>query len=133
MDLREYPLFNKEEILPLYSSVGWTNYVNAPDMLERAYQNSPLKIGAFDGDKLIGVIRVVGDGESIVFIQDLLVLPEYQRKGIGTQLIRAVMERFPSVYQLELMTDHTEKTISFYKSLGFVKADETGCCAFITM
>ncbi|XCP85159.1 GNAT family N-acetyltransferase [Roseburia hominis] len=133
MELREYTVFNKEEILPLYISAGWTNYANNPDRLEKAYQNSLLKIGAFDDGHLIGIIRVVGDGESIIFIQDILVLPEYQRNGVGTRLLRAVMERYPSVYQMELMTDNTEKTVAFYKSLGFRKADELGCCAFMRM
>lgn len=88
---------------------------------------------AYDGDKLIGVIRTVGDGFSIVFVQDILVFPKYQRKGIGTQLLQEIMKRFSSVYQMELMTDNTPRTISFYQSLGFVKADDMGCCAFMRM
>lgn len=133
MEIREYTSFNREEILTLYASVGWTNYTNNPAMLEQAYQNALLIMGAYDGDKLTGVIRAVGDGASIVFVQDIVVLPAYQRKGIGTKLLRAVMERYASVYQLALMTDNTDKTISFYKSLGFLKADAFGCCAFMKM
>ena len=34
-------------------------------------------------------------------------------------------------HQMVLMTDNTPKTVAFYKSLGFVKADELGCCAFV--
>lgn len=133
MEIKEYINFNKQEIMELYTAVGWTNYTERPQMLEQAYKKSLLKIGAYDEEKLVGIIRVVGDGESIVFVQDILVLPEYQRKGIGAQLLRAVMERFSSVYQLELMTDNTEKTNAFYKSLGFVRADEIGCCAFMKL
>ena len=75
----------------------------------------------------------MGDGFSIVIVQDILVFPEYQRKGIGTQLLRKVMEQFSEVYQMELMTDNTPKTISFYQSVGFVKADDMGCCSFMKM
>lgn len=39
-----------------------------------------------------------------MFIQDLLVLPEYQYKGIGTMLIKAIIEKYKSVYQMELAT-----------------------------
>ncbi len=92
-----------------------------------------LILGAYDNDKLVGVIRTVGDGFSVVFIQDILVSPEYQRRGIGTQLLHEIMNRFPDVYQMELMTDNTPKTISFYQSAGFVRADDMGCCAFIKM
>lgn len=133
MELREYTNFNQKEILSLYISVGWENYTRSPQTLERAYENSFLKIAAFDGEQLIGMVRVVGDGASVVLIQDLLVRPEYQRKGIGSKLMRAVLERCKDVYQIELMTDDTEKTISFYQSLGLKKADEIGCCAFLKM
>ena len=131
MTICELKTFDLDTILNLYSGVGWTNYTENPDMLKKAYENSLLTLGAYDGDKLVGVIRTVGDGYSIVFIQDILVFPEYQRKGIGTQLIREVMERFSSVYQMELMTDNAPETISFYQSVGFVKADDMDGCAFI--
>ena len=81
MELREYTDFNQEEILSLYTSVGWENYTRNPQMLERAYENSFLKIAAFEGKQLIGMVRVVGDGASVILIQDLLVHPEYQRNG----------------------------------------------------
>lgn len=122
-----------EEILPLYIAVGWTNYTNRPEKLAKAYQNSLCVLGAYDGDKRIGVVRAVGDGISIVFVQDLLVLPEYQRQGVGTRLLRAILERFADVYQIELLTDDTSKTTAFYESLGLTQADKLGCCAYVRM
>ena len=133
MTIRELTTFDLGVILDLYNSVGWTNYTRAPEMLRKAYENSLLTLGAYDGDQLAGIIRTVGDGYSVVFIQDILVFPEYQRKGIGTQLLREIMGRFPDVYQMELMTDNTAKTVSFYRSAGFVRADDIGCCAFMKM
>ena len=131
MIIRELIKLELDEILNLYAAVGWTNYTNKPDMVKKAYENSLLTFGAYDGDKLVGVIRTVGDGASIVFVQDLLVLPEYQRQGIGTQLLRRIMDHFSSVYQMELMTDNTPETAAFYRSVGFIKADDMGCCAFL--
>lgn len=133
MTIRELTTFDLGVILDLYNSVGWTNYTRAPEMLRKAYENSLLTLGAYDGDQLAGIIRTVGDGYSVVFIQDILVFPEYQRKGIGTQLLREILGRFPDVYQMELMTDNTAKTVSFYRSAGFVRADDMGCCAFMKM
>ncbi len=133
MVIRELTTFELDVLLDLYDRVGRTNYTQRPEMLKNAYENSLLILGAYDGDKLIGVIRTAGDGSSVVFIQDILVYPEYQRKGIGTQLLREIMERFSDVCQIELMTDNTAKTVSFYQSAGFVKADDMGCCAFIRM
>ena len=131
MTICELRAFDLEAILALYAGIGWTNYTDRPEMVKNAYENSLLTLGAYDGDRLVGVIRTVGDGFSVVFIQDILVLPEYQRQGIGTQLLKTVMDHFSQVYQLELMTDNTLKTVSFYRSVGLIKADEIQCCAFI--
>lgn len=131
MTIRELTAFDLEEILPLYSAVGWTSYTDRPEMLKTAWENSLLILGAYDGGRLIGAVRAVGDGASIVYVQDILVLPEYQRRGIGTRLLRTLMERYPSVHQLALMTDDTPETVSFYQSVGLVKVDDTGGCAFI--
>ena len=133
MTICELTTFDLDTILNLYSSVGWTNYTDNPEMVKKAYENSLLTLGAYDNDQLVGVIRTVGDGFSVVFVQDILVLPEYQCKGIGTRLLREVIERFSTAYQMILMTDNTPKTISFYQSVGFVKADDMGCCAFMKM
>lgn len=128
--LKEYAVYKEAEILGLYTSLGWTNYTDNPEMLRNAYLNSLKIYGAYVDDKLIGIIRVVGDGYSVIFIQDLLVHPEFQRKGVGTLLLKKVLCEYDSVYQKHLMTEDTEKTILFYKSLGFVDNSEIGCKAF---
>ena len=133
MEIRKYDIFHLEEIINLYQSVGWTNYLERISVLEEAYANSLCVIGAYDNEKLVGIIRAVGDGQTIVFVQDIIVLPEYQRKGIGTKLLKAVMDRFHDVYQMELLTDNTEKTKAFYRSVGFTASDDIGCVAFIRM
>ena len=128
--LKEYAVYKEAEILGLYTSVGWTNYTDNPTMLRNAYLNSLKIYGAYVDDKLIGIIRVVGDGYSVIFIQDLLVHPEFQRKGVGTLLLKKVLCEYDSVYQKHLITEDTEKTTLFYKSLGFVDNSEIGCKAF---
>ncbi len=133
MTIKEYGGCDLTELLPLYESVGWTNYTQKPGMLEEAYRRSLLALAAYEDGKLVGLIRVVGDGCSIVFIQDVLVLPEYQRRGVGTALVKAVLERYAHVYQMELATDNTEKTSAFYRSQGFMPLEELGCRGFIRM
>ena len=131
LHMKEYANYNETEILELYESVGWSNYTSQPEMLRNAYSKSLKILAAYDSEKLIGIIRVVGDGSSIVYIQDLLILPEYQRKGIGTRLLKEITSIYSNVYQKVLMTDNTEKTISFYKSMGYKLANEVGCVAVI--
>ena len=72
MEIREYGNFQLEEITNLYQSVGWTNYLERISVLEDAYANSLCVIGAYDNEKLVGIIRAVGDGLTIVFIQDIV-------------------------------------------------------------
>ena len=131
MEIREYTEYREEEILRLYSAVGWTAYTDNPDTLEQGFRHSLLTLAAYEGDALIGLIRVVGDGSTIVFIQDLLVDPAHQRQGIATALVRAVLARYPDVRQVELVTDNTPETIAFYRSLGFTELSEIGCCGFM--
>lgn len=133
MDIKKYENFHLEDIINLYQSVGWTNYLERTGILEEAYANSLCVLGAYDSDRLVGIIRAVGDGRTIVFVQDIIVLPEYQRKGIGTKLLKAVVEKYKDVYQIELLTDNTEKTKTFYRSVGFTASDDIGCVAFIRM
>ena len=130
ISIKEYQTYNESEILSLYTSVGWTNYTNHPEMLKNAYANSLKTLGAYEKEKLIGIIRVVGDGHSVVFIQDLLVYPEYQRCGIGTALLKQILQDYKHVYQKHLLTENTEKTIQFYKSLGFTMDTDMDCRAF---
>ena len=133
MEIRKYENFHLEDIINLYQSVGWTNYLERIGILEEAYANSLCVLGAYDDDRLIGIIRAVGDGQTIVFVQDIIVLSEYQRKGIGTKLLKAVVEKYKDVYQMELLTDNTEKTNAFYRSVGFTASDDVGCVAVIRM
>ena len=131
MEIREYKTYKESEILSLYSSVGWTAYTDAPEVLKAGLQNSLLTLAAYEGDQLLGIIRVIGDGHTIVYIQDLLVFPEHQRRGVGTALMNAVLERFAAVRQIVLATDDTPKTTAFYESLGFVHMTQMGCCGFM--
>lgn len=121
-----------EEIFPLYEAVGWTNYTSNPTMLKNALEHSLFLISARDEEgNLIGFLRAVGDGFSIVYIQDIIVLPEYQRQGIGTQLLRQTLEYFKEVYQMILTTDSELKTLAFYESNGFTALSKVGCTSFM--
>lgn len=128
---KEYKEIILEEILELYRNVEWSNYYNNPGMVEKAFLNSLYIYGAYDNDKLIGFIRIVGDGYSIIYIQDIVVKKIYQRQGIGTRLLSDVLNKYLNVYQKVLLTDNTEKTKSFYKTIGFSNVEEIDCVSFI--
>ena len=129
----KYTNFDYSQILALYESVGWTNYTGDPEMLKAAFANSLVVLGAFRGGRLLGLARAVGDGASILYVQDILVAPEYQRAGIGSGLLKRLLEMYPQVYQAVLLTDDTEKTVGFYRSLGLVPVEDMGVRGFLRM
>ena len=92
MEIREYKIFNEAEILRLYRSAGWTAYTDQPEVLRKGFESSMLTLAAYEGNQLLGIIRAVGDGHTIVFVQDILVCPEHQRKGIGSTLLQAILD-----------------------------------------
>ena len=117
--IRKQEIVKLEDVLHLYQAVGWTNYTNQPQMLEQALSQSLVIYLALDGDAVVGLIRLVGDGFSSVFVQDLIVLPSYQRQGIGRSLMKEALEDYKDAYQVQLVTEQTEKNVGFYRSLGF--------------
>ena len=133
MTICEYKQYIEQEILHLYASVGWTAYTDHPEQLRKGFENSMLTLTAYEDEQLLGIIRTVGDGHTIVFVQDILVFPEYQRKGVGSALLQAILDRYSHVRQIELATDNTPKTIAFYKSMGFREMSEIGCCGFMKL
>lgn len=93
--------------------------------------NSLLTLAAHEEAALAGLIRVVEDGHTIVFVQDILVRPQFQRRGIGPALLQAVLNRYAGVRQIELLTDDTPETAAFYRSMGFRELTELGCRGFM--
>lgn len=120
-----------DDVLHLYQAVGWTNYTNQPQMLEQSLSHSLATYLARDGEEIVGVVRLIGDGFSSVFVQDLIVLPSYQRQGIGSALMKKALGEFKDAYQVQLATDQTEKTLGFYRSLGFETLSTYDCTGMI--
>ena len=92
--------YDDAQVPALYESVGWSAYIRDPENLRKGMLNSLCVYGAFAGEQLVGLTRAVGDGVTIVFIQDILVQPAYQRRGIGRALIASVLEQFQNVRQI---------------------------------
>ena len=129
--IKKQEIVKLEDVLHLYQAVGWTNYTHQPEMLEQALSHSLVIYLALDGDAVVGLIRLVGDGSSSVFVQDLIVLPIYQRQGIGSALMKEALEDYKDAYQVQLVTDQTERTLRFYRSMGFETLSTYDCKGMI--
>ena len=106
----------------LRSSVNWKKL--SIEQMEKALANSIVTFCAYDGNKPIGMGRIVGDGAVICYIQELVVDPAYQQSGVG----RALMERLIG-YVEELRMENTELMLClmcakgrepFYEKFGFI-------------
>jgi ribosomal protein S18 acetylase RimI-like enzyme len=111
-------------VLAVYESVEWAAYTNDEGKLKQGLKNSHRVWGAYDGDDLIGILRTISDGETIVYLQDILVRPDRQRLGIGTQLMLKFLTEYEDFRQKVLLTDDTEAQRSFYESMGFTLVGE---------
>ena len=86
-------------------------------------RNSIIKINASIGGKTVGMARVVGDGGYVMLIVDVVVLPEYRGKGIGTLMMEALMERIHNFIRdgegamVQLMSAKGRE--NFYARFGF--------------
>lgn len=122
---------DQKDLLDLYGNANWTLYTEKPEKLEKAVSQSLRVITARSGNELVGLIRAVGDGLTIVYIQDILVHTDYKRQGIGSKLIEFLMSEFPDVRQNVLLTDDTAETRGFYETLGFQSCDEGKLVSFV--
>lgn len=121
------------KLMNLYQDAKWSNYTDNPELLSEAVRNSTYVLTAWDEDKLVGLIRAVGDGVSVIYVQDILVLTEYKRKKIGTILVKAVLTKYSNIRQKVLLTDESDETRKFYEKVGFVSSDRYHMTAFVNV
>ena len=110
-----------DQLLGLYDSVGWAAYttVKRRSELQKAIRNSTYVVTAWSGSTLVGLVRGLSDDVSIFYLQDILVRPEFHRRGIGKQLMARCLDRYKHVRSKVLLTDDEEKQLRFYESAGF--------------
>ncbi|WP_412162265.1 GNAT family N-acetyltransferase [Curtobacterium flaccumfaciens] len=114
-----------DELVALYDAAGWTAYTQDPAALTAAIAGSHTVLTARDDDGLLlGLVRTVSDGVTIVYVQDVLVVPSAHRSGIGGALLDAVLQRYAGVRQTVLLTDAQPGQRAFYESRGLVEAHD---------
>ena len=117
-DIKENAIIPTEQLVQLYSDVEWSAYTKNKEKLALALKNSLYHLSVWNDRELIALIRTVGDGASILYIQDILVKEEYQRQGIGSMLLQRVLKKYENIRQIVLMTDNTDKTKAYYRKNG---------------
>lgn len=119
------------ELYDIYNDAGWFNYTKDLDMLQKAFYSSLSVITAWKDNELVGILRAVGDGCTIIYIQDIIVKENYQRQGIGRLLINEIMSEYKNVKQKVLLTENEHNTVAFYKSCGLAPVEKYNHISFI--
>ena len=96
--------------------VGWPEHPDPETHLE-ILRGSYATWLALDQERCVGFINALSDGLFYAYIPLLEVLPEYQGQGIGTELVRRMLETLESMYAIDIVCD--ESVAPFFKAMGF--------------
>lgn len=111
-----------DEFNMLTEAVGWGKRTN--EIVEEALSNTLCSICAYDGEKLIGYGRIIGDKTIFLYIQDVMIIPEYQGKKIGTGIMNTLLEKINEYKKVnpEIRTylGASKGRESFYERFGFI-------------
>jgi len=98
--------------------VGWPKRPDPATHLE-LLRRSQVVWMALDGDRCVGFINALSDGVFYAYIPLLEVLPAYQGRGIGRELLRRMTETLDDMYAIDVVCD--ERLASFYAKSGFMR------------
>ena len=106
----------------LTDKVGWgTRNIS---IVQEALNNTLYSISVYDNDKIIGFGRIIGDKTIFLYIQDIMVIPEYQHKQIGTQIMNKLISQI-NVYKqinpnIRTYLGASKGMQPFYEKFGFI-------------
>mgnify|MGYP003286105294 CR=1 FL=1 len=122
---------NFEEVVDLYKMVGWHEYVKDLDNLRFSFNNSQVKLAVYQDHQCVGFLRGLTDYTSVFLIQDLIVHPDYQNRGIGSQLLEKMDAMYPRIRQKQLLCDAVIELKKFYEKNGYVEVGSYHMCSYL--
>ena len=107
-----------DQLTVLFNSIGWERRTADRDRLAQLVRGSLYVVSAWEGDRLVGFARAISDGAANAYISTVAVLPEYQKRGIGRELIARLLEGRD---HLQFVLHANESAYPFYLhlDLGF--------------
>ncbi len=119
---------NIDEFNLLYNSVGWGAYDNK--ITQKSLDNTFYSISVYDDNQIIGYGRIIGDSICFLYIQDIMVKPEYQGNKIGTLIMNKLLEKISQIKKenpnLRVYLGASKNKEKFYENFGFVKRIDAG-------
>jgi len=109
-----------QDVRQLAVSVGWADPVrHGLDRVQSVWDAAPCTVLAYDGDRLVGMCRAMWDGHILAEIRYVVVHPDYQRRGIGGELVRLLIEELDNLGVAHLTLVASQQNLKFYEKFGF--------------
>ena len=94
----------KDQLLEIYRLNNWSS-AEKPELLYKALTNSHTLVSAWVNGRLVGIANAISDGFLVVYYPHMLVHPDYQKHGIGKQIMDAIQEIYHGFHQQMLTSD----------------------------
>lgn len=121
MDLTFCETIAVEEYALLRRAVGWTTLVN--EQAQQGLDNSACIVSCYDGDRIVGAARMIWDGGYIAYLADVMVLPAYQGREIGSRMVeRAIAHmraQLRAGWRIKIVLVASKGMEDFYTRFGF--------------
>jgi GNAT superfamily N-acetyltransferase len=127
MIYKENELPDKGAFFHLYDSTGWNDeYQLSADEIYNCLSASWYMVSAYDGDLLVGFGRILSDGKLHALITEMIVLPEYQGRGIGRRILKYITD-ICLVHEIrDIQLFAAKGKAGFYEKYGYKRRSEAG-------
>jgi len=103
------------DVRRLYDGAGWWPDWDA-EGIQKAI-DATIAVGAWEGERLVGFTRALSDGVHRAYVEDVVIDPDYRRRGIGEGMVAALMEQLAGVHITSLFCE--PQRVAFYQRNGF--------------
>jgi ribosomal protein S18 acetylase RimI-like enzyme len=116
---------DKEQFFALFQTTGWFSDRNLDvDRLYAAISNTWYMVSAYDNGNLVGFGRVISDGTLHAMITEVIILPQYQGKGIGSNIVNDLVEKCQKNDMIHILLISASGKAGFYEKHGFIRRSD---------
>ncbi|KAA9032418.1 GNAT family N-acetyltransferase [Niallia endozanthoxylica] len=111
-----------EEMADVFKKSGITRPVDDLERIQRMIDHADIIVTARNNGQLVGIARAITDYSYCCYLSDLAVDAQYQRSGIGKELVRRIQEKLGDEVALLLVS--APNAVDYYPRIGFEKSDK---------
>jgi predicted N-acetyltransferase YhbS len=110
-----------QQVAELFRASGIRRPVDDLERIQKMTENANLTLTAWEGEKLVGIARALTDFSYCCYLSDLAVHRDYQRRGIGKELVQRTHEILGDEVMILLLA--ASEAMEYYPKIGFEKAE----------